>query len=84
MTLKEAKVLRNRIYSGGLHCTVPLGHGPCGYFARIITHEGPRDFQSWTEYDQYRKERNAKRAAKLAPPRSPIEHMIDRACGLID
>lgn len=81
MTYKEAKLLRDRIRMEGPHCVVPTGHGPCGYFARIFPCEGPpRDFRAWTEYMQYKAIRDAKR--QIRRPRSPIEAMIDAACGV--
>jgi len=89
MTLKHAKFLRNLIIRDGIHCIVPLGHGPDKYFARIFTANGPRDFhgpQDYRDYEIEKQEREHERRMAIkkmeAKHRSPIEIMIDRACGL--
>jgi hypothetical protein len=92
MTLKDAKALRDEIISwDGTHCTVPLGFGPDRYFARIFRFEGPVDFHARAEFRTYKARQLREHRAKLRmydalerirPPRSPIELMIDRACGL--
>ena len=85
MTHQKAKALRNRILATGLHCTVPLGYGPKGYFARIFTNKGgelvPLDFKTYTAWEKYKKARDAK---GMPRPRSPMEAMIDRACGITE
>lgn len=90
MTLKDAKLLRDKIKATGPWTTVPLGHGPDGYFVRIITDRGPKEFRSWRAYRAYRQSRmlerlDAEAAARRAiftVPQSPIEIMIDQACGV--
>lgn len=95
MTLKDAKKLRDEIREYGLHSIVPLGHGPDGYFARIFTNKGDRDFRTrraWLAYRRQSDKEQRERAKLIARyelayqlrsrPRSPIEIMIDRACGL--
>lgn len=86
MTLREARQLRDEIREAGVHCTVPTGYGPDGYFAQIGGLNGPVGtgtperirFHSRSEWEQYRQQMER----DLAPPRAPIEIMIDRACGL--
>ena len=89
MTLQEARTLRDEIRDAGLHCVVPLGFGPNGYFARIFGGfpVAPKDFhdrQTWVEYKEASDKRRARDMARWngGRPRSPIEIMIDRACGL--
>jgi hypothetical protein len=97
MTLKEARALRDYIHSkNSINCTVPLGHGPDGYFPRSdMGAAGPRDWKSKQEFRDWhaqylRRQRKIMREyhAMLARQsmrraRSPIELMVDRACGLI-
>ena len=94
MLLKDAKALRNEIRAEGPHCTVPLGQGPSGYFARIFHgfSDGVwkhTDFRSRGEWLNYRRGMRLRHAeslrlaeARAARTRTPIEVMIDRACGL--
>ena len=90
MTLTDARKLRDEIRAAGLHCIVPLGHGPDGYFARIFTDTGPVDFPGLAPWRLWKSERakrvreSERRPARLehGRPRSPLELMIDRACGL--
>lgn len=90
MTLKEARELRDMIRKADVHCVVPLGHGPDGYFARIIRDGKPLDFHSFEQADEYmtaraERIRESNRAAMrltMPRPRSPLEAMIDKACGL--
>lgn len=93
MTLADAKALRDMIRAAGLACTVPLGHGPTGYFARIWSaREGnpgqPVDFRSegeWLAWKRRADEEDRKaelRRQLLSRPRSPLDVLIDRACGL--
>ena len=91
MTLAEAKKLRDeiRVYC---FCTVPLGYGPSDYFARIFSSRGVQsgaravDFHSREAWLAWKKQADAqdklKRRCRCPRPRSPIEAMIDRACGL--
>jgi hypothetical protein len=86
MTLQEAKALRDEIREH-YHCIVPLGFGPGGYVARIFGLEGAIDFHTRFQYRAWHVRRLRERRAQLrewAMPqkrRSPIEIMIDRACG---
>lgn len=90
MVLAEARKLRDEIRAAGLHSIVPLGHGPDSYFARIFTDSGSVDFSGRAPWRLWKAERakrlrDSERAAAkldLRRPRSPIEMMIDRACGL--
>jgi len=94
MKLKEAREFRDYIIAKvGVNCTVPLGFGPDGYFPRSILSTGPHDWKSRAEFrkwaaDHLRKRRrimhdyNEMMARKNRRARSPIELMIDRACGL--
>jgi hypothetical protein len=94
MKLKEARALRDEIRDDlGCYCAVPFGYPPDGYFARIWTViDSPdgalkeRRFYSRDEWLAH-KERRAELAAitlkSIQPPRSPIEYLIDKACGLI-
>lgn len=89
MTLKDAKALRDEIRGYGYHCIVPLGHGPDGYTPRISS----RSFNTREEFRKYhamrlRERRLAQREYERqlsrlrSRPRSPIEMMVDKACGL--
>ncbi len=94
MTLKDAKALRDKIRGDGHHSIVPLGYGPGMYFATIYTMLTPMGraanelrfyseaaHRSYTEMAVRVRER---RLRMIEPPRrrSPIEMMIDKACGL--
>lgn len=93
MTLKDARGLRDYIHSkNSVNCTVPLGFGPDGYFATSILHTGARQWQSRKDFRVWlaqhirecrRIHREYERVMR-APQRrrSPIDLMIDRACGL--
>jgi hypothetical protein len=91
MTLSEARALRDLIRTDGPFCTVPLGNGPDGYFARIFTSHGSesgaaiaKDFRSESEYRDYVAERDQAKAKRfIRPAASPIEMLIDSACGLV-
>lgn len=79
------------------HCTVPNRQKPDGYFAQICTvirkdgTEGAsaayRRFYSREDWEEYKRQRQAIRdaverlRAAARRPRSPIEIMIDQACG---
>jgi hypothetical protein len=82
MTLQAARALRDEILADGTHCVVPLGHGPDGYWAQIVTTVGDGIFHSDEQWQEYRKEREARRFRIMHPARSPIEMLIDKACGL--
>ena len=82
MTLIDARKLRDEILATGIYATVPLGHGPDGYWAQIVSSVGDGIFHSLEDFEQYRKESLARRFKELHPARSPIEMMIDKACGL--
>ena len=89
MSLNEARELREIIKAKGLHCTVPR----CvdgRYFARIWSARGcvgaakPVDFYSLGDWQAWKIEADRQDlVAKLkSRPRSPIEMMIDKACGI--
>ena len=91
MTLREARELQAEIRDKwGYHCTVPLGWGPNGYWCQISTSVGSGRFMNRAEARKYRadslrRHRNAMRELSkplVRPARSPIERMVDRACGL--
>lgn len=93
MTLKEARTFRDYIHSKcSVNCTVPLGLGPDGYFPRSVLSTGRHDWTSRAEFrhwlaghlrDQRRIQREYERSLRpIRRARSPIELMIDRACGL--
>jgi hypothetical protein len=93
MNLKQAKLLRDEITeTTGAYCTVPLGYGPDGYFARIFrrldTGGGvqPVDFGSREIWlidfsEQQRKKAERMAAIERRLRRSPIEILIDQSCG---
>lgn len=98
MTLTEARRVRDFFRSRRIHSIVPLGHGPDGYYAEIIASDiGERGYRkmpfgSMAEARSHvamrlRWERAFKREClefeNRKPPRSPIDVMIDRACGLL-
>lgn len=89
MTLKDARVLQAFIQRSGYHCTVPLGRGPDGYQPRIF---GARDecteFATVVDFRRHhamrlRQRRAVARAARRPQRdrRSPLDRMIDEACG---
>lgn len=91
MTLAEARSLRDEIRAIGLWSTVPASreYAPGRYFAQIWGVGGNQRFTTREQWDEYRlgmiereKERQKILHRLLNPPRSPIEAMIDRACGL--
>ena len=90
MSLLEARKLRDEIQRAGYHSIVPLGHGPEGYFARIFG-KASIDFYSRHAFRKHhamrlreRKKmfRDYEQIQRIRPARSPIEIMIDQACGL--
>lgn len=100
MTFKDARALRDLIRETGIHCTVPTGYAPDGYFARIVTTIGSptgaglpkdlRDHADWEAWEAYRasmsameeRERKRARLGTMPRPRSPLDVLIDRACGI--
>lgn len=97
MKHKDARTLATYIREAiGCACTVPNGHGPDGYFARIWTSrtddgtsqrqapERPKDFYSRADFEAWRAacERERGRQERRSRPRSPIDILIDRACGV--
>lgn len=94
MTLKEAKELRDYIIAtNGVNCTVPLGHGPDGYFPRSILRAGPHDWTSRQEFRNWHakhlrerrrihRDYDAMMQRSVRRARSPLDLMIDRACGI--
>lgn len=88
MNLKDARILCNKIREWGAHCVVPTGFGPDGYWAEIQTSDfGQVTFFSESDWSKYKSYREA--AAAMAWKRqngrlSPLEMMIDKACGYKD
>lgn len=85
MKLKNARELRDVIRADGTYCTVPNGHGPDRYFVSITTsiYGNPaREIRLVTikEYERYKMDRF--KLKLKSRPRSPIEYMVDKACGL--
>ena len=85
MTKPEAIKLRDEIKASGVHCVIPRG----GLLPVIFTTWGQIHFErreQWLEYLKEKERRDEERAkqevARLNPPRSPIEAMIDAACFL--
>lgn len=82
MNLKDARALRDRIRETGIHCVVPLGFGPDGYWVEInTTDRGQVTFWSesdWEHYESYR----ATVAMMKHRRRSPLDILIDQACGV--
>lgn len=86
MTLEFARKLRDHIREkNDLYATVPLGHGPDGYFVRVkVQSNESKDFRSvydWFTYTKAENERRRKvtgisasaiscRASPRPPPRS--------------
>lgn len=81
MTAAEARSLRAEIRDvWGLHCVIPRGTHVC----RILTSasaSGVMDFATRAEADAYRLERIREKLARTR--RTPLDAMIDQACGLI-
>ena len=89
MTLREARELQAEIRDKwGYHCTVPLGWGPNGYWCQISTTVGDVRLKSRGEARKYRADslrRHRKALRDLRPKRdtrTPLERMIDQACGV--
>lgn len=90
MTKQQAIKLRDEIKADGVHCTIPRG----GTLPRIFTTAGEVSFASRKEWLAYKRKRDKQvaesirigesldRRGFLPPPRSPIELMIDKACGI--
>lgn len=87
MKLRDARALQHEIQCRGYHCIVPLGFGPACYFARIFGVKAAIDFHSVASFRKHhakhlRERRRIMRTPFPARPRSPIEVLVDRACGL--
>ena len=86
MNLKDARELRDKIKESGVHCVVPLGFGPDGYWTEIMTTDrGQVIFWSeadWKNYERYRDAVAAIAWKRMHGRRSPLEMMIDQACGV--
>lgn len=95
MTLTDARQFRDYIHSkNSINCTVPLGFGPDGYFPCSIMKTGQRFWKSRAEFRKWAADdlRNSRRIMRddndmmwrrnKPKARSPIEIMVDRACGL--
>ncbi len=83
MTLQQARALRDTIRAEGIHCTVPGGWRPDNYFAQIWPGRTALRLHSVAEWEAYKQQRDAQRQ-KLNRPRSPLDAMIDRACGVTE
>jgi len=91
MTLKEARQLQAEIKAAFYHCAVPLGWGPDGYWCQTygtrgaVTHHDRAGFRKW-HADNLRRRRKIHREyeamCRRRDTRTPIERMIDKACGL--
>lgn len=89
MTLKDARAVRDLVRRYGVACTVPLAHASGRYVARIWCVGSARDFISMQEARDYiagmlrrrRRVRDEMARAVRRDTRSPLERMIDRACG---
>lgn len=93
MTLAEARAWRDEIRGTDAAATVPTGYGPDKYFVQVWTREHPQGERLTTANEciafiarvvQHRTDHERLVAALTAPrdTRSPIERMIDKACGL--
>ena len=92
MKLKDARRLRDFLRGKGIRATVPLGYAPDGYGVVIVSRdEGRLRFDSPDDWNAYARRKNERERRlldewcerhNLRPARSPIEIMIDRACGL--
>jgi hypothetical protein len=97
MTLVNAKKLRDEIRAKGYHCVVPLGFTPRRYFCVIFHAKAgklvPMYFRSRASFRKHHAQalRNSRRIMRFYhemqrrtqwETRSPLEFMIDRACGL--
>lgn len=91
MTRTEASALRDEIRATGTHCVIQKGTGPRDYFARIYSRRGrdvvvPVDFYGpdwWAAWQEAAAVEDAQRA-RIARPRSPLDAMIDKACGITE
>jgi hypothetical protein len=84
VTLKEARALQKEIPH---YCTVPLGHGPDGYYVQMPPNPDRPDarFHSraeWAAWDALMQQKWSAEKVPLRDTRSPIARMIDQACGL--
>jgi len=96
MWLTEARALQKDIKAAGYHCIVPLGHGPDGYWCQTFTsnesgglvarrHSSRADFRKFHIENLRRRRqimREYERLRGLRDTRTPIERMIDEACGV--
>lgn len=95
MTLKDAKQLRDTIKAAGWDCAVPRrvdGEGGNDYSVRIRCGSFECRFYEVSEWEEFHaatlaemkrleRERPKPQPPQRPRPRSPIEAMIDRACG---
>jgi len=91
MKLAEARALAREIQATGPACTVPYGHGPDNYFARIwsargcVTGTHPVDFidrkgwEIWREWWSKQESEEVKSLNMSPEERSTLDIMIDRA-----
>lgn len=86
MKLKQARRLRDFLRKHGIKCTVPLGYADDGYFVQWCQYGTQMRFYSVEEYNAHVMEQHRRLqefADRNVPrdTRSPIERMIDQACG---
>jgi hypothetical protein len=93
MKLSDARKLRDEIRERGLHCVVPMDGadlGPDRFTPCIFNDDGPLVFASRQEWLKYevgitRREEKAMddyERSMRRDTRTPLERMIDNACGL--
>lgn len=91
LSFQAAKKLRDEIRAK--HCHATLQRMREGYVVRIFSSRGCEsgsrevDFYSVSEWRKWKKRADAEDAKRelartIPPPRTPIEILIDRACGL--
>lgn len=87
MTLKEARSLQKQIHKWGYACTVPLGHGPDGYWCQVTQNQFRSEAEARRHHAKRLRERRKimreyEAMSRRRDTRSPIERMIDQACGI--
>ncbi len=90
MTYQEARRLRDLIRADGAHAVIPRGYRPHNYVIRTFVRGQPFDLETADEVTAYLEESAKHRKASekaalqltLPKPRTALDAMIDRACGL--
>ena len=90
MTLLEARRARDYLRKHGYKCTVPLGHGGPngdGYFLSVKLNGKAVRFYTTEEWNAHAMKQNQHVADyvaryRVADTRSPLDRMIDEACGV--